>query len=92
MESPSIQVVGASPDCAAGAAGDNAARADRLLGRESDPETRIIARTTGFARIDFSSAHALNYGDKSARPQERPSLQPADRVMSILAYTYVDHG
>jgi hypothetical protein len=38
------------------------------LGRENDPETSIIARTIGFARIDSSSAHALNYGDTSAIP------------------------
>jgi len=38
------------------------------FGRENDPETSIIARTIGFARIDSSSTQALNYGDTSALP------------------------
>src|SRR6516162_7616412 len=69
MESPSIKEAESSFDRATTTAGgDNVARADRSFGRENDPETSIIARTIGFARIDSSSAQALNYGDTSALP------------------------
>ena len=68
-------------DCAAATAvGDRVARAARSWDKESDPETSIIARTIRFARIDSSSAHALNYSDTS----DLPSIQPADRAVSVF--------
>jgi hypothetical protein len=79
MKSPSIDEAESSSNRAtAAAAGEDVLRADSSLGGESDPEASIIARIIRFARIDSSSAHALDYGP--------PSVQLTDRAMSVYIY------